>query len=92
MPCLEPHILYMGSNFHCMFSVVVIHRTDQRAESLDPVSRLLEEEGVEIVVVSQILVQFRRFTSIPRVPTITPAVSWKATAMVKHGSPVSNES
>ena len=76
----------------CRGLLAFIHRADQRAESLDPVSRLLEEEGVEIVVVSQILVQFRRFTSIPRVPTIAPAASWTATAMVKHGSPVRSES
>jgi hypothetical protein len=72
--------------------LALIHRADQLVESLDPVSRFLEEEGVEIVVVSQILVQFRRFTSIPRVPTIAPAASWTATAMVKHGSPVRSES
>jgi len=61
-------------------------------EQLDPVSRLLEKEGAEIVVNFQIFIQFKRLMSTPRVPTIAPAASWTATAMVKHGSLVSSES
>lgn len=71
---------------------VLVQCLDELAEQLDPVSRLLEKEGAEIVVDFQIFIQFRRLMSTPRVPTIAPAASWTATAMVKHGSPVSSES
>ena len=71
---------------------VLVHCIDQLVEQLDPVPRLLEKEGAEIIVDSQIFIQFRRLMSTPRVPTIASAASWTATAMVKHGSPVSSES
>ena len=72
--------------------LVLAHRADELVEQLDPVSRLLEKEGAEIVVNIQIFIQFKRLMSTPRVPTIAPAASWTATAMVKQGSPVSSES
>ena len=71
---------------------VLLHCVEELVEQLDPVSRLLEKEGAEIVVNFQIFIQFKRLMSTPRVPTIAPAASWTATAMVKHGSLVSSES
>jgi len=71
---------------------VFVHGVEELVEQLNPVSRLLEKEGAKIVVDSQIFIQFRRLISTPRVPIIVPAASWTATAIVKHGSPVSSES
>ena len=81
----------LPANLHRSIHALV-HCVDQLAEQLDPVSRLLEKENAEIVVDSQILIQFRRLMSTPRVPTIAPPASWTATAMVEHGSPVNSES
>ena len=65
----------------------------QLLEAFDAICRLLEKEGHQVVVMRcQILVQLKRLTSTPSVPTISSARSWIATAIVKQGSPVSSES
>lgn len=50
------------------------------------------EEKREEIRIAQILVQFMRLTSTPRVPTISPSALVTATAMVKHWSPVNSDS
>lgn len=70
--------------------VIVVFRC-QLEDPLEAVTGLVEEEREQFRVF-QIFVQFRRLTSTPRVPTISPAGFFTATAIVKHGSPVNRES
>jgi hypothetical protein len=69
-----------------------------RGQLEDPIQTLtgfFEKECVQIVVRRiriQIFVQFKRFTSTPRVPTISPSPSRTAIAIVKQGSSVKSDS
>jgi hypothetical protein len=65
-----------------------------RYELLDPVdafASLFKKEREEFRI-AQILVQFKRLTSTPRVPIISLSEFLTATAIVKQGSPVKSES
>jgi len=69
-----------------------------RGQLEDPVQTLagfFEKECAQIVVSRfriQIFVQFNRFTSTPRVPTISPSAFRTAIAIVKQGSSVKRDS
>lgn len=69
-----------------------------RDQLLDPVQTLagfFEKECAQVVVGCfriQIFVQFKRFTSTPRVPIISPSASRTAIAIVKQGSSVKSDS
>lgn len=69
----------------------ILDRRYQFEDPFEASAGLLEEKREEFRI-SQIFVQFRRFTSTPSVPTISPAWLDTATAMVKQGSPVNSES
>ena len=58
---------------------------------IEAVTCLLEKE-CEQFGVFQIFVQFSKFTSTPSAPITSSSTSRTATAIVKHGSPVSRES
>jgi len=75
----------------CRWLSVTLHRRNELDDPLEAIGGLFEEEGEKFRIL-QISVQFRRLTSTPRVPTISPAGFETATAIVKHGSPVSKES
>ena len=60
-------------------------------DPVDPLAGLFEKEWKEFRV-AQILVQFKRLTSTPRVPIISSSEVFTATAIVKQGSPVNSES
>ena len=75
----------------CRWFLATIHRRNELEDPLEAIAGLFEEEDEKFGIL-QIFVQFRRLTSTPRVPTISPAGFETATAIVKHGSPVSNES
>ena len=67
----------------------------QLENSIQTLARFFEEKCVQIVVRRfrvQIFVQFKRFTSTPRVPTISLSASRTAIAIVKQGSSVKRDS
>lgn len=73
--------------------VIQLRARHELTDSIHTVAGFFEEEREQVVVdFFQIFVQFRRFTSIPRVPTISSSASRTATAIVKQGSEVNNES
>jgi len=68
---------------------------DQLEDPIQTLARFFKKECVQIVVSRfriQIFVQFNRFTSTPRVPTISPSASRTAIAIVKQGSSVKSDS
>ena len=67
----------------------------QFEDSIQTLARFFKKECVQIVVSGfriQIFVQFKRFTSTPRVPTISSSASRTAIAIVKQGSSVKSDS
>ena len=60
-------------------------------DPVNPFTGFFEEKWKEFGI-AQIFVQLRRFTSTPRVPTISSLALRTATAIVKQGSPVNRES
>ena len=74
---------------------VFFQARDQLEDPIETLAGFFEKERVQIVVGRlgiQIFVQFKRFTSTPRVPTISPSASRTAIAIVKQGSSVKSDS
>jgi hypothetical protein len=75
--------------------LVFFETSDQLEDPIQTLAGFFEKECVQIVVSRfriQIFVQFKRFTSTPRVPTISPSASRTAIAIVKQGSSVKSDS
>jgi len=78
---------------HCL--LVPFQTRNELENPIDTLAGFFEKEGVQIGVIRllvQILVQFNRFTSTPRVPKTSPSASRTAMAIVKQGSSVNSES
>ena len=75
--------------------LVSVQIRNEFEDSIQTLARFFKKECVQIVVSGfriQIFVQFKRFTSTPRVPTISPSASRTAIAIVKQGSSVKSDS
>jgi len=77
------------------YLLVFFYVRNQFEDPIQTLTGFFEKQGVQIVVsrfLVQILVQFSRFTSTPRVPTISSSASRTAIAIVKQGSSVKSDS
>ena len=75
----------------CRRVLILLNLRGEIQDPIDPLAGLFEKEREEFRI-AQILVQFKRLTSTPRVPIISSPEFFTATAIVKQGSPVNSES